>query len=200
MEVYFVPISPASQFREDRIVVADPDLEKYCLRSLESGATHVKQVLPSSVVTAAWVWMKCRFGCPGYGRGHCCPPRTPGPDQTRQVLDSYRRAILFHIEVPDIPNKQKHYQRYFDALVELEGEMFKDGYYKAFVFLAGPCRLCKKCGALEDKPCAIPWKARPSMEGCGIDVYQTARNNGFFIEPLRERTDTNNEYCLMMVD
>ncbi len=38
------------------------------------------------------------------------------------------------------------------------------------------------------------------MEACGMDVFQTARNNGFFIEPLRERTETNNEYCLMLVD
>jgi hypothetical protein len=38
------------------------------------------------------------------------------------------------------------------------------------------------------------------MEACGIDVFQTARDNGLFIEPLRKRTDTNNEYCLMLVD
>jgi hypothetical protein len=38
------------------------------------------------------------------------------------------------------------------------------------------------------------------MEGCGIDVYQTARNNGFPIRTLRERTETRNTYCLMMVD
>jgi hypothetical protein len=41
---------------------------------------------------------------------------------------------------------------------------------------------------------------RPAMEACGIDVYQTARNNGFFIEPLRNKTDTHNDYCLMLVD
>ena len=46
------------------------------------------------------------------------------------------------------------------------------------------------------------WKteARPSMEGCGIDVYQTARNNGFFIKTLSEKTETQNAYCLMLVD
>ena len=193
-------ISPLDRLQKDPIVVEDADLEKYCLRGVENGATHARQILPSSVVTAPWVPLKCQFGCPGYGRGHCCPPRTPGPDQTRRILDSYRRAILLHIEVPHMADKEKHYKRYFEALVELEGEMFKDGYYKAFLFLAGPCRLCKTCGALEDKSCAMSWKARPSMEACGIDVYQTARDNGFFIQPLRERHDTNNEYCLLMVD
>ncbi len=181
-------------------IVADGDLQKYCTLAIERGATHAKQIHPNSVVTAPWVRLKCQFGCPGYGKGHCCPPRTPKPEETRAILDCYHRAILFHIEVPDMPKKEKHYQKYFDALVELEGEIFKDGFYKAFVFLAGPCRLCKKCGALEDQPCALPWKSRPSMEGCGIDVYETARSNGFLIEPLRQRMETNNEYCLMLVD
>jgi predicted metal-binding protein len=87
-----------------------------------------------------------------------------------------------------------------DVLVRLEGEMFKDGYYKAFVFLAGPCLKCKKCGKLEGTPCVHMESARPAMEACGIDVYQTARNNGFFIEPLREKSETHNDYCLMLVD
>jgi len=38
------------------------------------------------------------------------------------------------------------------------------------------------------------------MEGCGIDVFQTARNNGFFIQPLREKTENQNLYRLMLVE
>lgn len=97
-------------------------------------------------------------------------------------------------------DKKKHYKRHFDALVELEGEMFNDEYYKPFLFLAVPCRSCKKCRALEDWLSVMPWEARPSMEACAIDVFQTARDNAFFIQPRRERNDTNNEYCLLMVD
>lgn len=178
----------------------DVDLKKYCDQSLKGGADHAKQVHPSSVVTAAWVRMKCQFGCVGYGRGYCCPPDTPTPMETRAVLDSYQRALLFHIKVPHMPEKEKHYRRFFRMLTDLEGEMFKDGFYKAFVMLAGPCRLCKTCGKLEQKPCNFRDRTRPSMEGCGIDVYQTARNNGFFIKTLSKREETNNEYCLMLVD
>lgn len=192
--------SPVEAHHADRIWCTDSDLEKYCVRAIEFGATRVKQVHPSSVVTAPWVRWKCQFGCPGYGSGHGCPPRTPDHDRTRTMLDSYHRALLIHLEVPDMPKKERHYRKLFDAIVELEGDLFKDGFYKAFAFLAGPCRLCKKCAAVDDKPCIQPWKARPCMESCGMDVYQTARNNGFSIEPLRERTETNNEYCLIMVD
>jgi len=184
----------------DRILAADGDLKKYCSVAVEAGATHAKQIHPSSVVTAPWVRLKCQFGCPGYGRGLCCPPHTPTAEQTRAILDCYQRAILFHAEIPRMVQKAKDYENYLDTLVELEGEMFKDQYYRAFLFLAGPCRQCKKCGALDGKPCTSPGRARPSMESCGIDVYQTARNNGFPIQTLREKTDTNNRYCLMMVD
>jgi predicted metal-binding protein len=85
-------------------------------------------------------------------------------------------------------------------LVALEGEIFKDGYYKAFVYLAGPCPLCKECAKVKDAACNFPGKARPSMESCGIDVFQTARNNGFSIQTLKEKTETQNLFCLMLVD
>jgi predicted metal-binding protein len=188
--------------KKSKIVSAAEDLLNYCERAVREGATHAKPVHPGSVVTAPWVRLKCQFGCTGYGKSHCCPPFTPTHEQTRAILDSFERAILFHIEVPDMPKKEKHYRKYFDMLVDLEGEIFKDGYYKAFIFLAGPCRLCKNCTRLEgeDASCNFMNRARPCMEACGMDVYQTARNNGFFIDTLRKKHETNNEYCLMLVD
>lgn len=76
------------------------DISKYCQQAIEIGATHAKQIHPSSVVTAPWVRLKCQFGCPGYNKGYCCPPHTPTSEQTRAILDSYNRAILFHLESP----------------------------------------------------------------------------------------------------
>ena len=175
------------------------DLEKYCERAIKAGMAHAKVIHPSTVVTAPWVRMKCLFGCP-YRISHCCPPTTPTPGETREVLDSYSRAILFHIEATRVPERGKRNLALLDMLVTLEGEIFKDGYYKAFVYLAGPCPLCKECAKGKDEPCVLPGKARPSMESCGIDVFQTVRNNGFFIQTLRDKAETQNLYCLMLVD
>jgi len=180
--------------------VTDPDLEKYCHLALEEGASHAKQIHPDSVVTAPWVRLKCQSGCSRYGLSYCCPPDTPTSDQTRAVIDCYRRAILFHREGPHTPDRGKLFRQYFDRMVDLEETLFRDGYYKAFVFLAGGCRLCKECAKLEGTPCNFRKRARPSMEACGIDVYETARNNGYFIETLREKTETQNIFCLMLVD
>ena len=180
----------------------DLDLEKYCKRIVVGGATNAKTIHPNSVVTAPWVRLKCQFGCPMYNKGYCCPPHSMTPDQTRVVIDDYNRAILIHFEILKEPDKsrKKLIQGYYDMLVEMEGEMFKDGYYKAFVFLAGHCDRCKECEKIKGTPCKFGDLARPSMEASGIDVYQTARNNGFFIKPLRDKTEPWNFYNLMLVD
>ncbi len=175
------------------------DLDKYCEKAIQAGATDAKVIHPSTVVTAPWVRFKCLFGCP-YKHRYSCPPHTPTPAETQALLDSYRRAILFHVEAPYSKERARNMIAYMDALVKLEGELFKDGYYKAFLMLAGPCVLCKECGLNEGIPCRFPAKTRPSMESCGIDVFQTARNNGFFIKTLKEKSETQNLYCLMLVD
>ena len=175
------------------------DLEKYCEKAVSAGATHAKVIDPRTVVTAPWVRFKCLFGCP-YKHRYSCPPHTPTPAETQATLDGYGRAILCHVEAPYTRERGKNMVAYMDALVLLEGELFKDGYYKAFVMLAGPCVLCKECGKADGIPCRLPAKTRPSMEACGIDVFQTARNNGFFITTLKEKSETQNLYCLMLVD
>ena len=177
-------------------------LKKYCDRALEAGASHVKIIDPGSVVTAPWVRLKCQFGCASYGTRYSCPPDTPTPQEMRTVLDAYRRSMLIHMESvgTELQEKRKIRAKFIDDLTELEGEMFKDGYYKAFLLVSGPCHLCKECAKQKQEPCNFGYKARPSMESCGIDVYQTARSNGFFIQPLREKSEPQNNYCLMLVD
>jgi predicted metal-binding protein len=178
----------------------ETDLKKYTDLARKGGASSVKQINPSSVVTAAWVRLKCQFGCGGYNYRYNCPPHTPTAEETRRILDGYHRALLIHIETLPTRDRGKRLTKFRQMLIDLEGEMFKDGYYKAFVFLAGPCRLCKECAKVTGTWCNHRDRVRPSMEACGIDVFQTARNNGCHIETLREETEPRNTYCLMLVD
>jgi predicted metal-binding protein len=75
-----------------------------------------------------------------------------------------------------------------------------DGYYRALALLGGQCTFCKECANLKGEPCTFPEKPRPAMESCGIDVFQTVRNNGFTIEPLREKGETLNLFRMILVD
>ena len=179
------------------------DLEKYLdTIAIKGEHSEARVIDPGSVVTSAWVRWKCQFGCPVYGKGYCCPPDSPPPEETRKMLDCYQRAILFHFEVPpkEGRSRRKLLNKFYRQLVDLEGELFKDGYYKAFVFLAGHCDLCKECQKPKGEPCSQRARARPSMEACGIDVYETSRNNGFVISPVRLKSETWNFYSLLLVD
>ena len=169
-------------------------LEDYCNKALELGVDGAKQIEPRSVVTAEWVRMKCQFGCTGFGLSLCCPPNSPTPEITRKVIDSYEKAILLHRRL----KKGERSKILNEILVRLEIEIFLDGYYKAWSMGSGPCRLCKECDL--DGPCKHGLEARPSMEACGIDVYKTARDNGFHIEVVKTHDDERNIFGVILVE
>ncbi len=186
--------------RSTDMTVDNSSLEKYCQRAIAAGATHALVTQPGKIVTAPWVRWKCQFGCANYGKSHCCPPHTPTPQQTRETLDSYSRAILFHLQWTKGVQSGREIKNYYETVSALENELFFDGFYQALCMLAGPCILCKKCVLPEGQACNFPAKARPSMEACGIDVYQTAANHHLPIHTLRTPEETRNIYCLMLVD
>jgi len=154
-----------------------------------SGAKEVRKIDPRRVPTAQWVRMKCQYGCGGYGQCLTCPPYSPTPEQTRRMLDEYRAAFLIHWGRKSGGRK---------ALAEIERQVFLKGYYKAFTMASGPCGLCRKCNL--EGPCRQPYLARPSMEACGIDVYQTARQAGFPIRVVTCYEDVPNYYSLLLVE
>jgi len=156
---------------------------------LSHGAAGIRKIDPRQVPTAEWVRLKCRFGCGGYGRCLTCPPHSPVPDQTRKLLDGYSVAFLIHWAA-EYPGRK--------AIAAIEREVFLSGFYKAFALACGPCDLCAECDL--DTPCEHPSEARPAMEACGIDVFQTARDAGFPIEVAKTRNDTPNLYSLLLVE
>ncbi len=166
----------------------DSSLQRLIRRARELGAAEVRLVDPGSIVTASWVRLKCQFGCGCYNTTLCCPPHSPPPEETRRLLDCYRRALLIRCD-PGSDVK---------ALVAaLEREAFLDGYYRAFAMGCGPCGLCEECNL---RSCVHPQQARPAMEACGVDVFATARANGFPLEVARDRSCRQNYYGTVLID
>jgi predicted metal-binding protein len=156
--------------------------------AMEEGALAAKVVSPPGVRTAQWVRWKCQFGCGCFNSSLVCPPHSPTPDQTRKLLDGYRRGILF--ESP--PGRVKK------IAVTLERRLFLEGFYKAFGLGAGPCELCRTCAF--EKGCRHPNRSRPAMEACGIDVFATAREHGFVLNVVRDDRDEQHYYGLVLVE
>lgn len=166
----------------------DMYFNKYAEMLIEKGAVDVKIINPKSIITAPWVILKCQFGCPNYGKSLCCPPKTPSYETTQKILNTYSKAILFHT------HDRKNTTRIAE---EVSKQLFFDGYYKTQAFGSGPCTLCKKCNL--EGGCIYPAIARPSMEACGIDVFQTARDNGFKLNTLKNRDEETDNFGLILV-
>ena len=168
---------------------SNKDLARYCELAVSLGAVEAKPIPAKSVVTAPWVRMKCLYGCGGAGARKSCPPHSPTPEQTQQLVDSFTRAILIHVrdgvDITKIARK-------------VEIAAFLGGYYKAWAMGAGPCMLCEDCDP--EEPCLHPDQSRPAMEACGVDVFQTVRNNGFKIEVLTSHDDQPNFFGLVLID
>jgi predicted metal-binding protein len=110
------------------------------------------------------------------------------------VIDSYQKAILLHQKLP----RGEKTKIFNEAIVNLEIKIFLDGYYKAWSMGSGPCRLCKECDL--STVCKHGLEARPSMEACGIDVFKTARGNGFPIEVVKTHEEERNVFGLILVE
>ena len=167
-----------------------PTPDHFIKRACTLGAKEAKVISPQQVFTAEWVRRKCQYGCDGYNEHLTCPPFSPTPQETRRMLDEYTAAILVHCHEEWVDVKEIMYK--------LEREAFLAGYYKAFGMGSGPCNLCDTCNTHE--VCVHTEQARPSMEACGIDVYQTARTAGYPIEVVRDSTCPQNYYGLLLLE
>ncbi|MBQ6601870.1 MAG: DUF2284 domain-containing protein [Eubacterium sp.] len=161
--------------------------EKYTEKLKELGAAEAVVISPADVVTAPWVQYRCRFGCDKYGHYRCCPPNTPTWKETREILDSYKTAIL--VRDPGWETGR--------IVGEVSKMLFFDGYYKAMAFGAGFCTRCKEC--LMDA-CPDKMGVFPSMEACGMDVYATARKQNLPCEVLPEIAAPHNAYGLILIE
>jgi predicted metal-binding protein len=94
-----------------------------------------------------------------------------------------------------------HGERSFSVryiISQLEKEAFLAGCYKAIGMGAGPCRLCEECAI--PNPCRRSTEARPSMEACGIDVFQTVLDSGFDIHVLKNPKEVGNYFGLLLLE
>jgi predicted metal-binding protein len=136
-----------------------------------------------------WTDLRCRFGCERYGDPHC-PPNSPSPGKTREMVKDYKKALLLEGEPPT---------RDFQVRVlQAERAAFKAGFHKAFAFWAGPCSLCEPCAG--NGHCTNTANSRPSMEGAGIDVFETARNAGAALKTLEQKDEFVKYFALLLLE
>lgn len=173
-------------------------------------ASEFQPVDPARIITAHWVRQKCQFGCPNYGTRLSCPPYSPGPEETRKVLDEYSRAYLIGYDgflYLQAHRREQDGDWWTDfgnlvrqSMLKLERHAFLAGYYRALAYGFGGCKRCEICALAEGKhTCKFPAEIRTSMEAAGIDVYGTIRNAGLELSVLSEKGITGKGQMVLHV-
>ena len=163
---------------------------KYVRMARDMGAVNVKVVKASDVVVDPRVLLKCMYGCTGWNSNWTCPsaPNALRPWEFSEILKKYKTGILIHTHDKKLSQ---------DISYEVEVNAFWDGHYLAWGM--SDCTMCKEC-AYPNEKCRFPKKARPAMQGVGIDVYATVRRQGLPVKPLRTREEEQNWYSLVLIE
>jgi predicted metal-binding protein len=167
---------------------ASQNLETVRNLVIKLGATDARIIPANQVVVNHWVRWKCRFGCPSYNTSLMCPPHSPTPDETRALLGEYEHAILFSFQSSTSRN----------IAADIEHQVFLQGYPAALALTFGSCHFCDTCN-LDVGYCRHPQQTRPSMEGCGINVFATAANAGYALTVKTSRDQEYTRYGLLLV-
>ena len=152
-----------------------------------TGASGAVVMDIDEIVIREQVRLKCRVPlCKSYNRNLMCPPNVMEPEEFKKVLECYSKAILMQKEGRVEPGQEEDRAVIFKPANELhqmvnevEREAYRKGFRFAAGFIGGSCKLCDECVTVgSGLPCKYPFKARPSMEAMGIDVFDTAGGAG----------------------
>lgn len=175
-----------------------PDLEQIFNKL---GFDNFRWIKTSDIVVAQWVRMKCLYGCGSYGKKGSCPPNTPPMEECRQFFNEYETAVIFHIAAKlEDPGDRSCFSREINKrLLDVEREVFLEGFRKAFLLFMDECQLCPHCpGTIED--CVNHKSMRPCPESMGIDVFDTVKKYGLPIRVLTDYHEEMNRYAFLLIE
>lgn len=170
---------------------AQTDTKHFIDRALSLGAEHAVMFKTADIVFDPRTILKCMFGCSDWGKGNTCPSR-PGslkPWEYQRIFERYAWGIIVH------STEKKLAQ---DISFEIERQAFLKGYY--FAFSLSDCAICRECAGHKGEDCTNPKKARPAMQGVGIDVFKTVHRLNLPLETLKDDTQPANWYSAVFIE
>jgi predicted metal-binding protein len=89
------------------------ELEKFAFlrkMAIEMGAVDAKIIPADKVVMEDRIVLKCKVGCPNYGKTLACPPYTPTAEEFRKIVSEYSYALFmkFESQAKANPKLKKH--------------------------------------------------------------------------------------------
>ena len=154
--------------------------DKLIRLAIEAGAKKAAIIRTEDIVLSSVFRDICAGNtCGKYGRCWMCPPDIGEIDALMARLKGYEQGLLYQTVYAiedsfDIEGMQEAGKRHVMVSQRLEAFLMLQ-LDKHLHLSCGGCRLCERCAKLDGLPCRDPERAMPSMEGYGIDVYNTCK-------------------------
>ena len=156
--------------------------EKLISAALEAGAHKAVMLDGDSVVLSPMFRDICRSNqCGKYGKCWVCPPELPDAETVIAKVKSYRSVLWYQtvsqiedsFDIEGMMEAGENHVRLSQRLQTSVRPLLPDNFLH---LTCGGCRLCQSCAKAEGKPCRMPDKALPSLEGYCVDVYNTTKD------------------------
>lgn len=149
--------------------------------ALDSGAAKAAVISGSSIVLSESFYELCKSNaCGNFGRCWMCPPDIAPIRTLMERVRSYPRGLLYQSISPledsfDIEGMEAA-ARGHAMLSQRIDRIVKPMVGDCFHLSCGGCNLCPECAKRTGEPCRFEDRALLSMEGAGIDVYNTVKD------------------------
>ena len=143
----------------------------------------------------------CRTNaCGKYGSCWTCPPGVGKLDELERKIKRYQKAVVFTAKYKledcfDFEGMRKGHTKTMLLLHSIVEELLAEG-RDILALGCEACSLCEKC-TYPEEPCRFPQKAIPSVEACGINVVDLARETGI---TYNNGKNTVTYFCMILFE
>lgn len=148
--------------------------------ALDAGVDKAVIIRTKDIIMSASFRDTCKSNtCGMYDRCWMCPPDIGNIEDLMTDVRSFDHGLLYQTiaEIEDsfdIEGMQAAAKAHVSVGQRLEAFLMLQ-LNKHLHLSCGGCRVCDRCAKLDGLPCREPERAMPSMEGYGIDVYNTCK-------------------------
>jgi len=147
--------------------------------AIESGVSKAEIISHEQIVLSDEFRKLCEDNtCGNFGRCWMCPPFIGPIHDLMERVRRYSHGLLYQTISPledsfDVKGMFKAAEHHAQVSQRLH-KAIKTLLSGVFLHLScGGCHLCEKCAKIDGQSCYFPEEAFSSMEGYGIDVYNT---------------------------
>lgn len=150
--------------------------------AISAGALKAVEVPQEKIVLSEEFRKLCESNqCGVYGRCWMCPPAIGEIEPLMEKVRSYPKGLLYQTvgELEDSFDIEGMFEaKKVHAQVSQKIEAMAKGQMpgKYLHLTCGGCFLCDTCAITKNEPCRFPEKALSSLEGYGVDVYNTVKD------------------------